>query len=521
LTSQRYIIGVDIGTSSTRSVLFNFRGEAIGKHQIRYSLYAPVAGVAEQNPDVIFEAVIKTVRQVMLDSSIQPCELLCLSFSAAMHSLIAVDAQGGLLTQCITWADNRGAQWAKAIQRSPQRHTLYQRTGTPIHPMSPLVKILWLYHEHPEIFARTAKFISIKEYIFYRLFHRFVVDDSTASTTGLLNIQTRCWDPEALNIAHITEDHLSHLVPVTYVLQDLEPALAEAMGLLPTTPVVVGASDGPISNLGLGAIAPGVAAMTVGTSGAIRTTVPQPLTDPHERLFCYILDDHHWVVGGAVNNGGVLLQWLRDQLAIADHYEALLELAVTVPAGADGLIFHPYLLGERSPLWQPEARGSFFGLTLNHHKAHLVRAVLEGIALNLYKVFQVLQSLADPIRSIRAAGGFMANPVWRQIVSDVFNYELIIPEQHESSGLGAAILGLYALNVIDSLDVSCEWTADHSIFRPIAQNVAVYRRILPIYERLLDQFQGEYAPIAELQNDLSGNVTTILRQPEADEIFHH
>ncbi len=507
---QTYVIGVDIGTSSTKSILFNDRREAISSARVDYRLYSPVAGAAEQDPEEIFAAVVSAIAQTVQTSKIQPAKIGCLAFSAAMHGLIAVDPTGTPLTQCITWADNRSTHWAEQIKRSPQGTAIYHRTGTPIHPMSPFVKIIWLREEYPEIFAQTSKFISIKEYIFYQLFNQFVIDYSIASATGLLNLESLSWDAEALALAGIAEQHLSDLVPTTQIFQSMQPDSAQTMGILPETPVVIGAGDGVLSNLGLGAIAPGTVAITVGTSGAIRAVHDRPTTDPQERLFCYALTRDRWFIGGATNNGGVILNWLREQLAIEDTHETLMALAQRVPAGAGGLIFHPYLLGERSPLWQPNARGSFFGLTINHSKAHLVRAVIEGIALNLKMIFQVVQEMTGPIHTVKVAGGLTTSSLWRQLLADVLNQEILVPKERESSSLGAAILGFYALKLIDSLDADFEDRKEAYRHQPIQTNAHVYQKMMAIYERLLPNLQSEYEAIARLQHELAGNTCTVL-----------
>jgi gluconokinase len=492
------VLAVDVGTSSTRAVLFDLKGQEMARHAIAYSLQTPVPQAAELNPEEIYEAVMQTVRQVMQTGSIHPQDLLCLSFSVAMHSLIAVDRDGQPLTNVLTWADNRSIAWAERLKASPDSDRLYHQTGTPIHPMSPLVKILWLRQDHPEIFARTAKFISIKEYIFYRWFRQFVIDHSIAAATGLLNVQSLTWDETAMAIAGITPAHLSELVPVTEIFQPLPASIAEDLGLLPPTPVVIGANDGVLANLGLGASTSNQAALTIGTSGAVRMIVDRPLIDPQQRLFCYAFTRDRWLVGGATNNGGIILQWLRDQLALESTYEELINLAETVPPGSEGLLFHPYLLGERSPLWQPESCGSFFGLRLNHTKAHLVRAVLEGIVLNLQLIFQALQDLNGPVQTLKAAGGFAKSNTWQQIVTDVFNRNVIIPVQHESSSLGAAIVGLYALQIIDSLEDNQLLSEKIQQYQPIPANVQIYQQIKPIYQQLLSRFQAAYQLVAQL-----------------------
>ena len=284
------------------------------------------------------------------------------------------------------------------------------------------------------------------------------------------------------------------------------------MGITANTPVVIGASDGVLANLGVGAISPGIVAVTVGTSGAVRATIGKPQTDPQARLFCYPLTEDYWVVGGAVNNGGITLRWVRDQLADAeidtakllnqDPYDMLTAIANTIPPGSEGLIFHPYLAGERSPLWDANSRGSFFGLALHHNKAHLIRAILEGVVYNLYLVFQALESITGEVKSIRAAGGFARSSLWRQMLADIFAREVAIPETYESSCLGAALLGLYALGEIEDLAKSQSINQEIHRHQPIAENVAIYQQILPIYCRLLDCFKTEYAAIAKLQRNL-------------------
>jgi gluconokinase len=508
MAEPQYIIGIDIGTTGTKSVLFTPNGTAVAKALVEYPLLSPTPATAEQDPEQIFAAVVDTVRQVT--AQVEPAQVMGLAFSSAMHSLIAVAADGSLLTPSITWADNRSAVWAEKTRRD--QPDLYHRTGTPIHPMSPLVKLVWLRQDHPEIFQQAAKFISIKEYVFYRLFGRYAIDHSIASATGLLNLSQLDWDEAALAWAGIRPDQLSQLVPTTQILTGIDPALAQQMGLRPDIPVVIGASDGVLSNLGVGAVAPGVVAVTIGTSGAIRAVVDRPVTDPQSRLFCYALTESHWVVGGPVNNGGIALRWLRDQFGETesqvakrlgqDPYDLLIDLAATVPAGSDGLLFHPYLLGERSPLWDANARGSFFGLSFNHTKAHLIRAVLEGILLNMQIVLQALEDFTGNTRQIQATGGFARSRFWRQMMADIFNQPITIPEQFESSCLGAAILGLYALKQIPVLQVDAQMIGSTHQHQPVPEQAAIYQKILPLYRRLLDRLQPEYAAIAALQAEL-------------------
>lgn len=507
--SLKYVIGVDIGTTSAKSVLYTIDGTVISNYQIEYPLYSPTPETAEQNPEEIFRAVINTIKQTIQGSDVQSKDILCVSFSSAMHSLIAVDKEGKPLTECITWADNRSSDWVEKIKSEMNGHELYLRTGTPIHPMAPLAKLLWLRNDYSELFSKSYKFISIKEYIFFKLFGQYVVDYSIASATGMFNIHSLTWDEEALQVAGVTPEKLSEPVPTTYRLTGLDESFAKEMNLLASTPFVVGAGDGVLSNLGVNAIEPGVVAVTIGTSGAIRAVTDHPVTDPKGRIFCYALTEDHWVIGGPVNNGGMIFRWVRDQLGDAevaaakrlgkDPYEILTEIADRVTPGADGLIFHPYLAGERAPLWNSNARGSFFGLGMHHKKEHLIRAVLEGVIFNLYTVLLALSELIGEPKKIHATGGFARSELWRQMMSDIFNYEVLVPESFESSCLGAAILGLYSLGEVDSLNVVSKMVGDTNHHTPISENVSIYEDLIPIYIRLSRLFDEEYESIAAFQ----------------------
>lgn len=508
---MNYMIGIDMGTTSTKAVLFEENGKVVTSANEEYPLYTPDASIAEQDPDQIFEAVLQSVRKCMEKSGARPEQVMFAAFSSAMHSIIAVDHDGNPLTACITWADNRSAAWASKLKKEMNGHEIYLRTGTPVHPMSPLTKLIWLREDQPEIFNRTSKFISIKEYVTAKLFHKYVVDHSIASSTGLMNLQKLDWDEEALQVAGITKDRLSQLVPTTYKLDGLDPIYVGVMGLLPSTPFVIGASDGVLSNLGVNAIDPGVLAATIGTSGAIRTVVDRPVTDPKGRTFCYALTDKLWVIGGPVNNGGMIFRWVRDEFAASEvetakrlginPYDVLTKIAERVRPGSDGLLFHPYLTGERAPLWNPDARGSFFGLTLHHKKEHMIRSVLEGVIFNMYTVLLAMKEQMEP-SVIQATGGFARSPIWRQMMADIFDQEVIVPESFESSCLGAVVLGLYALGKVDSLSVVSEMVGPTHRHTPIQENVELYQDLLPIYIRISRNLEEEYAAISKYQRKI-------------------
>lgn len=512
-----YVIGVDIGTSSTKSVLFDAAGQQIARSAQKYDLKSPEPGAAEQDPNDILRAATQTVAEVMASSGLDPADLLGISFSAAMHTLLLVDEENQPITPMYTWADNRSDRWADFVRANTNANSLYQRTGLPAHPMSPLVKLVWLRHEQPELFQQVARVVAIKEYVLWHWCGEWVIDHSMATTTGLLELRSLSWDSEALALAGIEQQQLSKLVPTTYQFSNIHPDYIQRMGVSANTSVVVGASDGVLSNLGVGAISSGMAAITIGTSGAVRQSVSCPITASAAQLFCYALTEDLWVMGGAVNNGGIALQWARDGLTpysippeekhlshpepSASTYERLTKMAETVSPGSEGLIFHPYLLGERSPLWNAQARASFFGLGRHHTQAHLVRAVLEGVVYNLHGVFTALEQSGGRVTKLRASGGFARSELWQQMLADIFDRTIEVPRIIESSAFGAAAIAFWALGEWDSLAQVEDRVEIAQTKMPVAENVRRYRQILPVYNALLVGFTEQYAALQKAIQD--------------------
>lgn len=508
MNDTQFVIGLDIGTTSTKAVVFGPRGKVRGIHSIDYALLTPKPSWAEQDPDTILQAVLDATRHAMLKAGAKKDQVLAVGFSTAMHSLILIDEHHRPLTKSIIWADNRSVDQAQRLKREGGDE-VYRRTGTPIHPMSPLTKLIWFRENEPELLNRAAKCISIKEYVLYRLFGHYVVDHSIASATGLFDLVALDWDEGALALAGITRDRLSRPVPTTHILSGMDPERATQMGLATDTPFVVGASDGVLANLGVGAIGPGEVAVTIGTSGAIRTVVPEPLTDEQARTFCYVLAENHYVIGGPTNNGGIMLRWLRDEFAApeievakrlgVDPYDLMIQYAENVPAGAEGLLFLPFLSGERAPYWNANARGLFFGLSLHHKREHFIRAVLEGVIFSVFSVAVALRDLAGPAQDIRASGGFARSPLWRQILADVLGREVMVPESHEASALGAAVLALHAVGEMPDLHTIKEWIEIRHRHQPDSQNTETYLQLFYLYERIYRRLTDEFDIIAEFQ----------------------
>ncbi|SYW07521.1 D-gluconate kinase [Oenococcus oeni] len=504
-----YIIGMDIGTTSTKAVLYDLKGKVLAYSNNLYSLYRDSSGMAEEDPNEIFDAVIHGLQEILRKVDLEHGTLHGVSFSSANQSLIALDKDHEPLTRIITWADTRATKYAEQLKKDGTGSILYKRTGTPIHPMSPLCKLLWLKNEVGEVYKKATYYCGVKEYIFYRLFNVWQMDISVASCTGIFNIFNLDWDNKALELTGVEKKQLPKIVDGYQQTFRMNEDYAKVLGYPSDTPFIQGAFDGALSNLGVGAIGNGEVAVTIGTSGGVRVVTDHPVIDSKERVFCYALTKKLWVVGGPVNNGGVVFRWARDNLFDAekstaallkkDFYDLLTDIAKKVPAGSDGLIFLPFLGGERAPIWDADARGTFFGLTQMHTRANMIRAVLEGIVYNLYTVLLALEEVVGKPKYIMATGGFSQSPLCRQILADIFETPITVPEDFESSCLGAAVIGMKSLGLIDDLNVVKNFIGKTNTYKPDSKNFESYRKLIPIYIRLSRQLKSEYKNIADFQ----------------------
>lgn len=484
------IISIDIGTTSTKATIFTPAGHALNSFYQGYSMTKKADGTATQDPETIFEAVLFTLKKALDSQKDLRQNLIAVTFSSAMHSLIGLDDNNLPLTPVITWADSRSNDFAEQLKQSDQGAIFYQKTGTPLHPMTPLCKIMWLKSQEKELYEKIACFTSIKEYIFFRLFGQHVVDYSIASGTGLFNIHTLEWDQTILSYLNLNSQRLPKVAPPTTQFYQMAKAFRDELDFPKDVPFILGASDGALANLGTNCISPEKANLSIGTSAAIRYTVKAPLLHPLGETFCYLLDDGYWVIGGAANNGGMIIDWARKQLAVSElDYETFMAEVAQIPAGADHLFFHPYLSGERAPIWNGNIRGSFTGLSLSHTHGHLMRAVLEGICFNIADIFQALNSLTPTPIKICASGGFSHSETWKQMMADILGHPITFPQTHESSGLGAMILALKSLGHLTSYEESNQLAVfqkvnTEEIIMPMTDTHFIYQTHLTTYQQL-------------------------------------
>jgi gluconokinase len=497
-------VGADIGTTGCRVCVYGARGDLAVSVNTDYALLTPRPGWVEQSPEEIYAAFRLTVRNAIAKLPHSPHRIRSITLSSVLHSIFPVSRAGEPIHPMLTWADSRAEPYVDQIRLRLDAAALYARTGCPLHPMYPLAKLLWFRHDRPEIFAAAHRFISIKEFVVHRLTGRAAVDRSLASGTGFFDLRQRRWDVEALDSVGVGVDRLSPVYSTTHLITDWS---AEALGLPKDTPLVLGAGDGPLSTLGAGGVGSHQFTATIGTSGAVRRCVPTPLTDATARNWCYNLTDDVWVVGGAINNGGLALRWFRDTFAPDDSYETLVREAATVDAGSGGLIFLPFLTGDRAPYWNSRSRGVFFGLTLNHTRAHLARATLEGVLYAMYSVFAALRRLGagddDSGVEILASGSFTRSSAWVQMMADVFGHPIIVPGSADASAFGAAALGMVATGDLESIGaIGRIMTAPLAVLQPDRARHATYQELFGLYERLYRNLVDPFDAIAGIQQRL-------------------
>jgi gluconokinase len=497
---MQYIIGVDIGTTGTKAIAFATSGEVLSTAYESYPVVSSEPGAHELEPLLLLEAVIHTISQVIQEMAGKQ-DLMAVSLSAAMHSLMAVDGGGVPLTRLITWADLRSNAYAIKLKSSDSGKRIYRYSGTPIHPMSPLCKIMWLKAEHPDIFSRAYKFISIKEYIWFRFFGNYSIDYSIASATGLFDIFSLKWYPESLLTAGISEEQLSQPVSPFHMERFVSKEFRDILNLPQGLPFIIGANDGCLANLGTRAISPEDMALTIGTSGAVRMISKRPVEDSEARIFNYILAEDLYVSGGPINNGAVVVKWFLDHFMdkrggpVLD-FGASIEAVNTIPPGSEGLIFLPYLLGERAPVWDAHARAVFFGIHSGHGPNHFLRAVMEGICFSLYQISLVVKEAIGPAERIYASGGFIQSSLWLQMVADIFNKELCVTNPVDASAIGAAIMGMFALGMIQSLEDSKKIISVQQRYIPDFGNHERYMRNFSVFNVLYGKLKTEFEQIS-------------------------
>lgn len=490
---RKAIIGLDVGTSGVKAASF---GLGVSQQAIairHYPLLHPAPGQEVQDPNVIVAAATAALAECV--SSAGAAEVIGVSLSAAMHGLIALDAELQALSPLVTWADGRAADVAADLASRPDALDLQLATGLPAHPMTPLAKAVWFRRHDPATWRAARWWVGLKDYLVLWLTGTLATEVSSASGTGLLDVTTRNWSPLALAMSGIEVGQLPEIRATTDVLA-MDRRVAATVGLPAGTPVAVGAGDGPSANLGTGAIAPGVAGLSLGTSGAIRVAVDGPRPDRHGELFCYALTEQIWVTGGAISNGAEILRWADRAFDHAPAPDANGSVQVegapgpsagSVADSSEGLVMLPFLFPERAPLWDGDLAGAYLGLRHHHGASHLRRAAVEGVCLQM----RFLLDRVDrryPITSVRATGGAFASPLWRGLMAAALDRPMVVVGGEDGTALGAAALGLSAVGAAASLEAALELLGGAPAGLPVAappEQVAVFAELRHHITRLL------------------------------------
>ncbi len=502
------IITIDIGTASVRVVAFNLKGNVLGSMKGSYPTFHSKPDYSEQDPEQIFITMLYVLKNFLNENiHSKKHKIVAICFSGAMHSVLPIDKNGVPLGNAMVWADNRAKKEAQYLKESSFGDLLYNATGTPIHPMSPLNKITWLKNNDKERFKQTQKFLSIKAYIIQQLTGEYISDYSLASATGLLNIHTLKWESEALKYAGITASQLPDLVPVFYTTTKLKKEYQTSLGLPAKMKIIAGSSDGCLATLGAGIWGDGKATVTIEESGAVRVIGKKVLQDKKQRFFNYLLTEGNYVSGGPTNNGGAVFEWFAKQFGdfkrafdLEDSIENLINEASKVAVGSGGLIFLPYLQGERAPIWNANAKGVYFGLNIKHEQQHFVRATIEGILYAIYSIGKTLEEHRT-INTLSVNGSFASFPFWTQMIADIFNKPVNIKQGSgsDSVAVGAFLLSATEIGIYKNLEEAAQTVELPDTFIPKKQHHNVYMKHYAIFERLSVKLFDEFEAIADLQ----------------------
>ncbi len=503
-----WFLGIDLGTGSCKSIIIDEHGQVLGFGVGKYIRRESTGQWEEQDPQELLSAMIKSVKVAIQDAGVNPLACHAFSIGGAYHSLIAIDKSDRPLTGVSTWVDERATKQAQNVSKQGLAVEIYQQTGCPVHSLYPLYRLIWLQEEHPELFHQAIRFISAKEYVVKQLTGEYLADIGVAAGSALLNTHNLEWNDASLDLAGIRLDQLSPLADSRAVLKCINPELATQMGIPKETPLILGSADAVNSSLGAGAVLPGQATCMIGTSGAFRIIAPRPMLDGQARSWCYAIDEDHWLVGGAINNGGLALTWLRDafnQLLQNQTKESRLSFddlvasASQVSPGADGLICLPFFAGERSPYWNMNARGVFFGLSLDHDARHIARALMEGVAYRLRSLGDVLDNLGADVKEVRASGGFTHSDLWPQIVASVLNQDLAVPASGETTSLGAAFWALLGSDVVERFDDLYPLVKITNTYCPDSKDAHLYDSLYEIYMDLYFQLTEAFERVSVIR----------------------
>ena len=497
-----YLLGIDVGTGGTRALILDESGVVVSSATEDHRPFAsPQIGWAEQEPSDWWRACGIAVRRALAQAKLRNDQISCIGLSGQMHGAVLLDEQGRVVRPALIWCDVRTEKQCRDLTAQVGADKLIRLTCNPALTNFTLTKCLWVRENEPENWRRVRSLMLPKDYVRFRLTGERATDVADASGTLLLDVANRRWSKEMLKLMQIDDSLLPRLYESPEICGRISDAGAEATGLKKDTPVVAGAGDQAAGAIGMGIVSPGTVSATIGTSGVVLAATDHPALDSRGRVhtFCHAVPGR-WIAMGVTQAAGLSLRWFRDQFGSGDRqqsqqsYESLIAEAAKAPPGCDGLLWAPYLMGERTPYLDPAARGMLVGLTASHTRSHVIRAILEGVAFSLRDTFTIFREMEVPVTKIRLGGGGARSPLWRQIQADIYGQPVETVEAEEGAAYGAAILAGVGAKTWSSVDEACQ-----SVVRA-AENItpvledslalekayAVYRRIYPAMKSILN-----------------------------------
>jgi len=489
------VMGIDVGTGGTRVVIIDASGRAIASAtEDHHPFDSPAVGWAEQQPDDWWRAAQLAIRKALRDSKVSLAQIVCVGFSGQMHGAVMLDGAGKVVRPALIWCDVRTQKQCDDLTAQIGRERLIEFTANPALANFTLTKLLWVRENEPETWRRVRSIMLPKDYVRLKLTGKAATDVADASGTLLLDVAHRKWSVEMLSATGLDFSILPELYESPAICGEISAAGAEASGLAAGTPVVAGAGDQSAGALGLGVVAPGTVHATIGTSGVVFASTDRPTTDPHGRLhtFCHAMPNR-WHVMGVTQAAGLSLRWFRDNFFQepidrgGDAYVQMISEAEKAPVGSEQLLWAPYLMGERTPHLDATVRGALIGLTASHTRAHVIRAILEGVAFSLKDTFAILEEMGIPVGDVRLGGGGARSRLWRRVQAEVYGRVVQIVATEEGPAYGAAILAGVGAGLWPSVELACAAVVRVAeCVEPDPENVAIlaaqyarYRRIYP------------------------------------------
>ncbi len=502
------LLGIDVGTGGTRAVLIDEGGRLLGAATVEHApMASPELFWAEQDPADWWRAACGAIKECMTQAGATAGEVGAIGLSGQMHGLVLLDAAGEVLRPALIWCDQRTEEECRAITERVGAKPLIELTANPALTGFTLPKIWWVRAHEPEIWSRVRSIMLPKDYVRFKLTGARATDVADASGTLLFDVVNRRWSAEMLKVSDLKPEILPEVFESPEIGGRVSNNGAAASGLREGTPVVAGAGDQAAGAVGMGIVEPGNVSATIGTSGVVFAATSSPVVEPKGRIhtFCHAIPGR-WHVMGVTQGAGLSLRWFRDQFGGGASYDALMKEAVQAPAGADGLLWAPYLMGERTPHLDPNARGALVGLTAQHTRAHVIRAILEGVAFSLRDTFTIFRELSVPVKSIRLGGGGARGSLWQQIQADIYGTPVDLVAAEEGAAYGAALLAGVGAGAWRSVEAACE-TAVHVAKRvePITKNVELMNRRYEEYQKLYPTLRtisykngpGKSAPVGD------------------------